>query len=169
MNCFHDRVKEFTFNDGQTIKMCPDCTYFDNARSELLRTEVHIPRAKGETNWKLLLDKTGLPMSVGIHQWLSYVGDISSVMRSLTKLQTKTPIVYSPLDDHDWAQQQKAFPHSLSMPKALKHFCPDCVDTVVSKHKSVRVTRGVYLPIEHECNRVRVYDLAGKLLEVKPL
>jgi hypothetical protein len=51
-----------------------------------------------------------------------------------------------------------------------KNFCTCCAEAVVDgAGKTVRVTKGVYLPIEHQCNSVRVYDLRGNLLEVKPL
>lgn len=71
--------------------------------------------------------------------------------------------------DHDWATKQRAFPHSQSMPRAYKSFCANCFEVVVNGATELRVTRGVYLPIEHDCNSVRVYDLHGKLLEVKTL
>lgn len=45
--------------------------------------------------------------------------------------------------------------------KCLKNFCPHCIDVV-----GPRKTRGVYLPIEHDCPRTRVYDLQGNLIEV---
>lgn len=70
-------------------------------------------------------------------------------------------------DDVDWATKQRAFPHSLSMPRVANNHCAVCTDAVVDASRNeVRVTRGVYLSIEHECPRVRVYDLQGKLLEV---
>jgi len=69
--------------------------------------------------------------------------------------------------DQEWAAEQTQFPHTLPMPRSLKTFCPDCVDAVldIARNKYLRTTRGVYLPIDHECNSVRVYDLAGKLRE----
>lgn len=74
------------------------------------------------------------------------------------------------VEDVDWTQRQKAFPHSLGMHRPHNSFCVLCADMVIdASKKQVRVTRGVYLPIEHRCPTVRVYDLAGKLLEVKPL
>jgi hypothetical protein len=36
MNCAHPKLKAFTFSDGQTIKMCPDCTKFDEHRRNVL-------------------------------------------------------------------------------------------------------------------------------------
>lgn len=67
--------------------------------------------------------------------------------------------------DVAWAERQSAFKHSRTMPAPLKHFCPTCVDAVVDGNTRARVTRGVYLPIEHDCGVVRVYDLAGKLVK----
>lgn len=68
------------------------------------------------------------------------------------------------------AKWHSAFPHSAPMHRVYNSFCTSCADAVVdSNTKTVRITRGVYLPIEHKCNSVRVYDLAGKLLEVKSL
>lgn len=72
-------------------------------------------------------------------------------------------------DDVDWADRQRAFAHSQSMPRAFNSWCASCAEMVIGADKVVRITRGVYLPIEHQCNSVRVYDLAGKLLEVKSL
>ena len=34
---FHDRMREFTFKSGETIKMCPDCTSFDKQRVTILK------------------------------------------------------------------------------------------------------------------------------------
>jgi hypothetical protein len=35
--CAHARLKRFTFSDDTTIKMCPDCTRFDEKRQATLR------------------------------------------------------------------------------------------------------------------------------------
>lgn len=72
-------------------------------------------------------------------------------------------------DDVDWADRQRGFAHTKSMPRAFNSFCVNCAEMVIGSDKVVRITRGVYLPIEHQCNSVRVYDLAGTLLEVKSL
>lgn len=73
-------------------------------------------------------------------------------------------------EDVDWAQRQRAFQHSQSMPRPFKTFCTNCVEMVIDTgNKKVRATKGVYLPIEHDCARVRVYDLQGVLLEVKEI
>lgn len=62
------------------------------------------------------------------------------------------------------------FQHTHSMPRRSKVFCATCTDAVVDdSKKEVRVTKGVYLPIEHECSKLRVYDLTGRLLEVLSL
>jgi len=34
--CGHPQLKGFTFSDGQTIHMCPDCTKFDEHRRAVL-------------------------------------------------------------------------------------------------------------------------------------
>jgi hypothetical protein len=34
--CQHPRLRSFTFSDGQTIKLCPDCTKFDGKRYSVL-------------------------------------------------------------------------------------------------------------------------------------
>ncbi len=34
--CTHPRLKQFTFKDGQVIKMCPSCTKFDEHRKAVL-------------------------------------------------------------------------------------------------------------------------------------
>jgi hypothetical protein len=72
-------------------------------------------------------------------------------------------------EDVDWADRQKAFPHTLAMPRFLRNFCPSCREQVTAKEKVITTRRGVYLPVEHDCARVRVYDLRGNLLEVKQL
>lgn len=70
-------------------------------------------------------------------------------------------------DDVDWATKQRGFAHSLSMPRTMNNFCPKCTDAVVDDGKhEVRITRGVYRPINHDCPRVFVHDLQGKLIEV---
>lgn len=80
------------------------------------------------------------------------------------KFHTVTP------EDVDWATKQKSFGHSQSMPRPFNTFCAVCVEMVIDKsERSVRVTKGVYLPIEHKCGSVRVYDLRGNLLETKQL
>lgn len=76
-------------------------------------------------------------------------------------------VQYDPLEYEQFDKKQKSFTHSLSMPRNNKCFCTQCAERVVDKKgNEVRVTRGVYLPIEHDCPRVRVYDLQGKLIEV---
>lgn len=74
------------------------------------------------------------------------------------------------IEDVDWAQRQLAFPHTQPMPRLFRSFCVHCVEMVIDEAAAqVRATRGVYLPVEHDCARVRVYDLRGNLLEVKQL
>jgi hypothetical protein len=34
--CDHPRLKSFKFSNGQTIRMCPDCTKFDEHRRAVL-------------------------------------------------------------------------------------------------------------------------------------
>ena len=34
--CEHPQLKSFTFSTGQTIRMCPDCTKFDQYRRAVL-------------------------------------------------------------------------------------------------------------------------------------
>jgi len=73
-------------------------------------------------------------------------------------------------EDVDWAQRQRAFEHTQAMPRRFDNFCVNCVDLVIDvRGKKVRATKGVYLPVDHHCARIRVYDLQGKLLEVKSL
>ncbi len=66
------------------------------------------------------------------------------------------------------ASQTKSL-HATDMPRKHTSFCATCVDMVVDDIASVRVNKGVYLPIEHQCNSMRVYDLRGNLLETKPI
>lgn len=64
----------------------------------------------------------------------------------------------------------KPFPHTSTMPRTHKTYCAVCVEMVIDEsERRVRVTKGVYLPIEHKCGCVRVYDLRGNLLETKQL
>lgn len=37
MACPHEKLRSFTFSDGKQIKLCPDCSAFDAARSAVLR------------------------------------------------------------------------------------------------------------------------------------
>lgn len=150
--------------------MCPDCTAFDNHRAEVLRRGfVELPQSEQVIHWSVLLDEAGLSMSVGDKQWLHYAGGALELFNILTQLKTKTPIPYTPMDDHDHIERAKPFPHTLTMPRAFRVFCPNCIEVVLSNKKPfvIRMTKGVYLPIEHECNSVRVYSLQGTLLEVK--
>ena len=34
--CMHPNLKQFTFSDGQTIKCCPGCDKYDEARRKIL-------------------------------------------------------------------------------------------------------------------------------------
>lgn len=51
----------------------------------------------------------------------------------------------------------------------FKNLCTQCTEVVVDEKTArvVRVTKGVYLPVDHDCKRVRVYNLKGQLIEVK--
>lgn len=166
--CFHDRLREFTFKNGDTIKCCLDCTTFDNARIDYLKTgHYEIPKAKGIIHWNLILDKAGLAMTSGTHEWLLYVGDCQDIMRELSTQTLKKKREYTEIDDNDWCNKQKPFPHTHSMPRALKNYCVNCRETVIDSFgDTVRVTKGCYMPVDHGC-ATRVYDLQGKLLEVK--
>lgn len=74
------------------------------------------------------------------------------------------------LADQDWCNRQRAFPHTNPMPRAFHAFCTQCVDMVIdAKASIVRATKGVYLPVNHDCARVRVFNLMGELLEVRAL
>lgn len=74
------------------------------------------------------------------------------------------------IEDHDWANRQKPFPHSHPMPRMRNNFCASCVDVVINRNnEEIRTTRGVYLPIEHVCARIRVYDLRGNLIKTEAL
>ena len=70
-------------------------------------------------------------------------------------------------EDVDWGLRQGRA--TQVMPRKHNTFCAVCVEMVIDDARHVRVTKGLYLPIEHQCNSVRVYNLQGKLLEVKPL
>lgn len=84
--------------------------------------------------------------------------------------QQKSDFNYITPEDVYWAERHKAFSHTLAMPRSLRNFCPMCVDKVIDyTSKPARTTVGVYLPVEHACPRIRLYDLMGKLIEVKQL
>lgn len=70
------------------------------------------------------------------------------------------------LSDNEWDDKQRPFPHSLPMPRLLKTYCACCREAVIDGTREVRVTKGCYLPVDHECPRTRVYDIRGALLEV---
>ena len=96
-------------------------------------------------------DKGHHPMPIDVH-----------VQPSQPKFTQVTP------EDVEWAERQDAFAHSHNMPRTFRSFCPNCIEVVVDgSQKKVRVTKGVYLPVDHDCNSVRVYDLKNNLLEVK--
>lgn len=205
MWCFHDRLKEFEFHDGQQIKCCPECTHFDKAREAVLCAEYIASLPVSEVrDWKLLLEGAGLGEYAGDNQqrWLHYMGttynlegnphiyDVPEHVGDEAKWQswiltTTTPALkalywqrridarktYTMLDDNEHINEAKPFSHTLTMPRAFRTFCVDCVDVVLSNKKPfvIRMTKGVYLPIDHDCNSVRIYDLKGNLIEVKPL
>lgn len=103
--------------------------------------------------------------------WSSWITTI--VQPTLKKLYDQRRIDaakrYTPVDDHEHIERAKPFPHTLSMPRLHKTFCTRCTEVVIGQRKPwvVRLTKGVYLPIDHDCNSVRVYDLKGNLLEVR--
>jgi hypothetical protein len=178
MFCFHDRLRQHTFVDGAIIKMCPDCTTFDFKRVEALKTG-RIASLKSDPAWEAKLKNNSLSMS-GEHEWLMYLNQSSPLEKTVIEQKS---FAY----DHDWATNQAPFPHSLPMPRHYNYICLNCTDQVVevietyehpwskrvgekpitSVTRVIRETKGVYLPVEHDCPRVRVYDLQGKLLEVK--
>lgn len=164
--CFHDRLREFTFTDKQVVKMCLDCLIFESARRPVLCPPLPtklFSNADISQRWDVILDDAGLNMEMGTPDWLMFDSDIVA----LQPHRQSTRKVYDMVDDHDWALRQKPFAHSLSMPRTMNNFCPKCTDAVVDDGKhEVRITRGVYRPINHDCPRVFVHDLQGKLIEV---
>lgn len=185
--CFHDRLREHTFADGTTIKMCPDCTQFDSQRNAALRVgRLETPTAQVELHWREVLDQAGLCEHIFQEKWLSTMDgrllDLANTEESPTYFDLSDGLkkLYeqrrldaakrkTALDGHEWIERAKPFPHTLAMPRAFRAFCVHCVDVVLSNKKPwvIRHTKGVYLPIEHECHSVRVYNLQGTLLEVK--
>ena len=61
-------------------------------------------------------------------------------------------------EDVAWAERQPAFPHSRNMPLLLTNYCTICTEQVVVVNNVVRITRGIYLPIEHNCPKVLVIN-----------
>jgi hypothetical protein len=88
-----------------------------------------------------------------------------TVQRALAADLAPKRVIIDYLADEEWATGQKAFAHSQAMPRLLKNFCPTCVEMVLVGDKPVRVTRGVYLPIEHQCGSVHRSD-GGQLTPV---
>lgn len=189
MFCFHDRLREFKFSDGALIKMCPDCTAFDTKRGEVLRCgSIDVPKAKEALHWGLLLTEEQITPDDGLDYWLTYAGDTAGAQKAGEKSgyisvadlhgafiglmirrshdAKKKPTT---LDDHEWVARQRPFPHTQEMPRRFNSYCAQCTEVVLSVKRPwvVRITKGVYLPIEHECNSVRVYNLQGNLIEVK--
>jgi hypothetical protein len=100
---------------------------------------------------KIAKDKGYHPMPIDVH-----------VRAIEPKFNHVTP------EDVDWGRRQGR--PTQTMPRKHNTFCAVCVEMVIDENEHrVRVTKGLYLPIEHQCNSVRVYDLRGNLLEVKPL
>lgn len=189
MFCFHDRLREFKFSDGALIKMCPDCTAFDTKRNEVLRRgSLEVPKSEEKIHWLELLDNAGLPISEGLQRETVLSGDAAGVykkaeeeygalfvtdlydsIKAVMYLHRKPPNKRTTLDDHEWVARQRSFPHTHEMPRRFTSYCAHCTEVVLSVKRPwvVRITKGVYLPIEHECNSVRVYNLQGNLIEVK--
>lgn len=100
---------------------------------------------------KLAKDKGYHPMPINVH-----------VRAVEPKFNHVTP------EDVDWGHRQGRA--TQTMPRKHNTFCAACVDVVIDGDKrNVRVTKGVYLPIKHECGCARVYNFQGMLLEIKPL
>lgn len=56
------------------------------------------------------------------------------------------------------------------LPRALRNYCGTCKDRVINPAgKVVREWLAMYLPVNHPCGKLRVFDIYGKLLEVKSL
>lgn len=187
MWCFHDRLREFTFSDGSLIQMCPDCTQFDTKRKEALRVgRVEMPKAKEELHWALLTEKAGVDvvndgldwfttfagntsgaLKMAAESGLLFVTDVCGMLKNTLYIQRKPKSKPTTLDDYEHDQRQAYFPHTQAMPRRFTAYCPQCTDVVVDgKHNKVRTTKGAYLPIEHECASVRIYDLRSNLIEV---
>lgn len=69
------------------------------------------------------------------------------------------------LDDNIYDAKQRRL-QNVPMPRGLKNYCTCCREAVFDGKREVRVTKGCYLPVDHECPRTRVYGHSGKLLEV---
>jgi len=49
-----------------------------------------------------------------------------------------------------------------TQPRCFTNFCPHCAEMVTDGDSVLRRTKGLYLPVEHECPKVRVYEGAAK-------
>lgn len=59
--CKHTNLRGFTFKDGLTIQMCPDCTKFDEEREDVLKTiNTVTPKSSQVREWNTRLEAEGL-------------------------------------------------------------------------------------------------------------
>src|SRR5437016_3478458 len=86
MWCFHDRLKQFTFSNGEEIKCCVDCTTFDNKRIEVLRVgTVEITKTpQEETHWRFLLEEAGLSDQLAGNHLVDNGGSLQDLAKLLT-------------------------------------------------------------------------------------
>ena len=107
--------------------------------------------------WRWVLDKIrGVRIEPVLHPLLGHSRSALRVYRDLVNC-----VVYRK-PHHRVTFQSNGVSRHDDLGRCLKNYCPHCSEDVAG----TRVTRGCYLPIEHDCPRVRVYDLRGKLLEV---
>jgi hypothetical protein len=109
-----------------------------------------------------------IPKCKPTQEWHSVFSDqdISSVINAETHRPAYNKALVGKLYQHSSSTLTgnvgwlcNGWSRSGNMPRLYKNFCPHCVELV-----STRQTQGVYLPIEHECPAVRVYNPNGVLL-----
>lgn len=170
--CTHPLLKQFTFTDGQTIKMCPDCTLFDNKRWKTIGTtspnhsvkqshrpdySVHFYYTTDHTSGKVVkVDVSGEWVIVSVVSRPSKHHDFYVKLIERLVGDDRSPI--ERMVDHadDWSPSKKktrnirpcAKLHSarwMHTPKLGRfcNFCPDCNTYVKQLHECVVVKQAV--------------------------
>jgi hypothetical protein len=90
-----------------------------------------------------------------VPMWESWITTTQPLLKGLyNQRRIDAAKRYTVLDDKEHVDRAKPFPHTLTMPRVLRTFCPNCIDVVKVAGKEVRRTAGMYRPVEHECGEV---------------
>jgi hypothetical protein len=161
--CKHADIRTFTFSDRSTITRCPDCG--KTKGHDVLSGDGKIAPPKVKKSAATFLPPR---VKAGRPNYCSPVEPFVAVeLRVWSEQEERARLHVKPMgprfgqvtpEDVVWASRQSAFPHSQPMPRCFKNFCPHCAEVVTNSDSVLRETKGLYLPIEHECPKVHVVE-----------